>query len=110
MAAVDRVHVAPAVGGYMVALVDVDPLPSRRAARRQHPRAAVAPAGGAGLRRHQRPQLREPGGRQGVSCVPVMAHRMSLTADAIMRGVDVDHVLAEVLDTVDVPRRRSDEE
>jgi MoxR-like ATPase len=109
MAAIDRVHVAPAVGGYMVTLVD---------SVRNHPdvRLGVSTRGLLALQRVARAYAAT-AGRNYVSpedvkdlVKPVMAHRMSLAADAIMRGVETEHVLAEVLDAVDVPRRRSDEE
>ena len=37
---------------------------------------------------------------------PVFAHRMALTAEAELRGVQVDTVLADLVDEVPVPRRR----
>ena len=109
MSAVDRVHVAPAVSGYMVAIAD---------GVRRHPdiRLGVSTRGLLALQRVSR-AFAATNGRSFVSpedvkvlTGPVMAHRVALTADAIMRGVEVDQVLTEVLDTVDVPRRRSDEE
>lgn len=109
MAAVDRVHVAPAVGGYIVALAD---------ATRRHPdvRLGVSTRGILSLQRVARAYAAT-NGRSFVSpedvkalVVPVMAHRVSLTADAVMRGVTVPNVLAEVIDSVDVPRRRSDDD
>jgi MoxR-like ATPase len=108
MATVDAVHVAPAVAGYMVGLAD---------AVRSHPdvRLGVSTRGLLALQRVSRAYAAT-AGRNFVSpedvktlVHPVMAHRVSLTADAIMRGVAIDKVLTEVLDTVDVPRRRSDE-
>ena len=40
------------------------------------------------------------------SIAPVFAHRMALTAEAELRGVQVDTVLADLVDEVPVPRRR----
>ncbi len=109
MAAVDQVHVAPAVGGYIVAVAD---------ATRRHPdvRLGVSTRGILSLQRVARAYAATDG-RSFVSpedvkvlVEPVMAHRVSLTADAVMRGVTVPSVLAEVVDSVDVPRRRSDDD
>lgn len=109
MTAVDEVHVAPAVGGYIVALAD---------ATRHHPdvRLGVSTRGILSLQRVAK-AFAATNGRSFVSpedvkslVVAVMAHRMSLTADAIMRGTTVEQVLAQVLESVDVPRRRSDDE
>jgi len=38
--------------------------------------------------------------------VPVLAHRMALTAEAELRGVRIDNVLADVIDEIPVPRSR----
>ena len=109
MAAVDSVHVAPAVAGYIVALAD---------AVRSHPdvRLGVSTRAILALQRVARAYAAT-AGRSFVSpedvkelVRPVTAHRISLTADALMRGVTVADVLDEVVTGVDVPRRRSDDE
>ena len=108
MSSVDEVHVAPAVGGYMVALGQ---------AVRQHPdiRLGISTRGLLALQRVSKAYAAT-AGRSYVSpedvkelVAPVMGHRISLGADAVMRGVSIDALLDEVLDAVDVPRRRSDE-
>ncbi len=108
MSVVDDVHVAPAVGGYMVALGQ---------AIRQHPdvRLGISTRGLLSLQRVSKAYAATDG-RSFVSpedvkaLVPsVMCHRISLTADAVMRGMAIEQLLVEVLETVDVPRRRSDD-
>ncbi len=106
---VDAIHVAPAVGGYIVALGQ---------AIRSHPdvRLGVSTRGLLSLQRIAKAYAAT-AGRAYVTpedvkelLPPVAAHRVSLTAEAAMRGVEVNTVLDDALDAVEVPRHRSDGE
>jgi MoxR-like ATPase len=109
MSTVDSVHVAPAVAGYIVAIA---------AAARRHPdvRLGVSTRGIISLQRVAR-AFAATDGRSYVTpedvkvlAEPVLAHRISLTAEAAMRGTTAAQVVADVLGSVDVPRQRSADE
>ena len=102
-----RVYVAPELQGYIVDLV---------AATRQHRdlMLGVSPRGALALQRAAR-ALSASVGRSYV--VPddvktlasaVLEHRLVLSSEAMMRGVDPGDVLASILDTVPVPATRSE--
>jgi MoxR-like ATPases len=97
-----RVHVASALREYIVSLVE---------ATRRHPGLALgaSPRGALGLQRAARAWAAA-AGRDFVLpddvkrlAGPVLSHRLVPTADAELRGVDGDDVIAELLASVPVP-------
>jgi MoxR-like ATPase len=102
-AAAAQVHVAPALKQYIVELAD---------ASRRHPDLALgmSPRATLSLLRASRARaLAE--GRAFASpddvkslAQPVLAHRLAASGDARLRGVATGDVLAELVDTVPVPR------
>ncbi len=102
-----RVYVAPELQGYIVDLVE---------ATRHHRdlMLGVSPRGALALQRAAR-ALGASVGRSYVvpddvkALAPaVLEHRLVLSSDAMMRGVDPGDVLASILDTVPVPATRSE--
>ncbi len=100
--ALPRIHVAPPLREYIVALVD---------GTRRHPALALgaSPRGALGLQRAARAWAASTG-RDFVLpddvkrlAGPVLAHRLVPTADAEMRGLDGDAVIAELLASMPVP-------
>jgi MoxR-like ATPase len=105
VAAVGRVHVADAVRRYIVALVD---------ATRRSPdlRVGASPRAGLQLMRAARAAAAL-AGRDHVLpddvqslAVPVLAHRLLLTADATLARRSAERVVTDLLATVPVPRGR----
>ena len=97
-----QVHVAPALREYIVALVD---------ATRRHPGLALgaSPRGALGLQRAARAWAAA-SGRDFVLpddikrlAGPVLSHRLIPTADAELRGLQGENVIAELLAAVPVP-------
>ena len=105
VAAAGRVHVAPALRRYLVDLAE---------ASRRHPDLALgmSPRATLSLLRVSRVRALAAGRAfatpDDVKALvrPVLAHRLSTSGDARLRGVGTDEVLAQLLDTVPVPRAR----
>jgi MoxR-like ATPase len=102
-----RVHVAPELQGYIVDLVE---------ATRHHRdlMLGVSPRGALALQRASR-ALAASVGRSFVVpddvkalATSVLEHRLILSSEALMRGVNPADVLASILDTVPVPAARTD--
>lgn len=102
---VDGIEVAPAINEYIVAIAT---------ATREHPevRIGVSTRGCIALMRVSRAWAAtaertfvSPDDVQDVARA-VCAHRMSLTPEAVMRGVRSDDIVESILDTLAVPRRR----
>ena len=99
------IHVAPSLKGY---IVDV------AAATRAHPQLAlgVSPRAALGLLRAARARAASMGRDYVVPddlkvlALPVLEHRLALTGDAQLRGVNRGDVLLSVLSTVSVPAAR----
>ncbi len=100
--AVSAVHVAPGVREYIVTLVD---------ATRRHPSLALgaSPRGALGLQRAARTWAAA-AGRDFVLpddvkrlAAPVLAHRLVPTADAELRGLGSQELIAELLASVPIP-------
>jgi MoxR-like ATPase len=97
-----RVHVAPAVRAYLVALVR---------ATREHPGIALGASPRATQRLYRAAQaMAAVQGRHFVSpddvkrlAAPVLAHRLSLRGDARLRGQSRTELLQEILDRLPVP-------
>ena len=102
-----RVYVAPELQGYIVDLV---------AATRQHRdlMLGVSPRGALALQRAARAWSASVGRSYVVPddvktlASAVLEHRLVLSSEAMMRGVDPGDVLASILDTVPVPATRSE--
>jgi MoxR-like ATPase len=106
-AVVDKVFVAPAIGEYMISIA---------AKTRNHPdlRLGVSTRGVIALQRISK-AIAATDGRDFVSpedvqmvVEPVLSHRLSLRPEAEMRGVVATELLHELVDSVEVPRRRSE--
>jgi MoxR-like ATPase len=105
VAIVNNIHVASALQGYVVDLAG---------ATRRHPalRLGMSPRSALALQRASR-ALAASEGRDFVipddikaMFVPVVEHRLALSTDALVTGVDLEDVLAEVLRVVPVPTGR----
>jgi MoxR-like ATPase len=99
---VTRIHVDPAVRGYLLALVE---------ATRQEPslRVGISPRGSLSLYRAGQ-ALAAIRGRNFVSpedlkelAKPVFRQRMLLSAEALVRGITADRIIESILDRVPVP-------
>jgi MoxR-like ATPase len=105
VAAATTVHVAPALRRYLVDLAD---------ASRRHPDLALgmSPRATLSLLRVSRARALSAGRAfttpDDVKALvrPVLAHRLTTSGDARLRGVTTEDVLAELIDTVPVPRAR----
>jgi MoxR-like ATPase len=104
---VDKVFVAPAIGEYMIAIATKT---------RDHAdlRLGVSTRGVIALQRIAK-AIAATDGRDFVSpediqliAEPVLSHRLSLTPEAEMRGVVASELLHDIMQTVEVPRRRSE--
>jgi MoxR-like ATPase len=102
-----RIHVSPELQGYIVDLVE---------ATRHHRdlMLGVSPRGALALQRASR-ALAASVGRSyvvpddvKVLATAVLEHRLLLSSEAMMRGVNPADVLASILDTVPVPATRAD--
>jgi MoxR-like ATPase len=102
IAAARTVHVAPAVKGYLVDLAD---------ATRRHPSLSlgVSPRATLALQRVARARAAAQG-RDYVTpddvkalAQPVLAHRLALSPDAQLQGIDAGTVVDDVIGTVPVP-------
>jgi MoxR-like ATPase len=99
------IHVAPSLKGYIVDLA---------AATRAHPQLAlgVSPRAALGLLRAARARAASMGRDYVVPddlkalALPVLEHRLALTGDAQLRGVNRGDLLLAVLSTVSVPSAR----
>jgi len=99
------IHVAPSLKGYIVDLA---------AATRAHPQLAlgVSPRAALGLLRAARARAASMGRDYVVPddlkalALPVLEHRLALTGDAQLRGVNRGDLLLAVLSTVSVPAAR----
>lgn len=107
VAAARTVHVAPALQGYLVDLAD---------ASRRHSAVAIglSPRSTLALQRVSRARAATCG-RNFVQpddikalAHPVLAHRLRLTREAVLRGVQPHDVVAELLDQVPLPTPNSD--
>jgi MoxR-like ATPase len=103
--AASSVHVAPALRRYLVDLAD---------ASRRHPDLGLgmSPRATLSLLRVSRVRALSAGRAfatpDDVKALvrPVLAHRLTTSGDARLRGVSTEDVLAELIDTVPVPRAR----
>jgi MoxR-like ATPase len=102
---VDRIEAAPSVNDYIVRIA---------AATRDHPdlRLGVSTRGSIAVLRTARAwaataerDFVTPDDVQDIAAV-VCSHRIALTPEAELRGVDTSSIIAGVLDEVEVPRRR----
>ena len=106
IAMAQAVHVAPSLKGYIVDLAE---------ATRNHPELAlgVSPRAALGLQRAARARAAASGRDYVVPddlkalAAPVLEHRLALTPEAQMRGVNRRELLAEVLGRVPVPSGRA---
>ena len=106
IAMAQAVHVAPSLKGYIVDLAE---------ATRHHPDLAlgVSPRAARGLQRATRARAAAAGRDYVVPddlkalAAPVLEHRLALTPEAQMRGVNRSELLAEVLGRVPVPSGRA---
>jgi MoxR-like ATPase len=106
IAMAQAVHVAPSLKGYIVDLAE---------ATRNHPELAlgVSPRAAHGLQRAARARAAASGRDYVVPddlkalAAPVLEHRLALTPEAQMRGVNRRELLAEVLGRVPVPSGRA---
>lgn len=104
-AAASRVHLAPALRGYLVDIAH---------ASRRHPGVALglSPRATVQLARATRALAAARGREYGVPddvkalAVPVLAHRLSLRHDAVARGLTPSGAIAEILASVAVPSGR----
>jgi MoxR-like ATPase len=102
-AAAQQVHVAPALKQYLVDLAD---------ASRRHPDLALgmSPRATLSLLRASRARALAAGRAFATPddvkalAQPVLAHRLAASGDARLRGVSTAEVLAELVDTVPIPR------
>ncbi|MEO6628615.1 MAG: MoxR family ATPase [Aquihabitans sp.] len=102
VAAARTVHMAPALQGYLVDLAD---------ASRHHPGIAIgmSPRATLALQRVARARAATRGRAYVVPddikalAEPVLAHRLRLTAEALVRGQHASDIVAELLDRVAVP-------
>jgi MoxR-like ATPase len=102
-----RIHVSPELQGYIVDLVE---------ATRHHRdlRLGVSPRGALGLQRAAR-ALAASVGRSyviaddvKVMATAVLEHRLLMSSEAMMRGVNPADALSQILDSVPVPATRTD--
>ena len=97
-----HVHVAPAIRRYIVDLVEATRRHSDMYLGREPARLDHDPAGRARHGRRRRARLRDPRRREGPRG-PVLAHRVIVTADAVMSGRSPEVILQEILADVAVP-------
>ncbi len=106
VAATHAIHVAPSLRGYVVDVLE---------GTRRHPSVAlgVSPRGGLGLLRAARARAAAIGRPYVVPddikalAAPVIEHRLVLSGDAAMAGVNQSDVLADIISAVPVPTRAS---
>jgi len=102
-----RIHVAPELQGYIVDLVE---------ATRHHRdlMLGVSPRGALALQKASRALAASVGRSYVIAddvkvlATAVLEHRLLLSSEAMMRGVDPADVLTQILDTVPVPATRTD--
>jgi MoxR-like ATPase len=102
-----RIHVAPELQGYIIDLVE---------ATRHHRdlMLGVSPRGALGLQRAARALAASVGRSYVIAddvkvlATAVLEHRLLLSSEAMMRGVNPADVLTQILDSVPVPATRTD--
>ncbi len=101
---VDRLHVAPSLNEYMVAIAN---------ATRNHPdlRLGVSTRGTLAMLRIARAYAATDDRNYVIPddvktvAAPVLTHRMALTSEAELRGVRLDALLADLIESIPVPRQ-----
>lgn len=107
MSVVDNVHVGQGIGEYIVSIAN---------ATRRHPdlRLGASTRAVLSLLRLSRAAAATDGrdfvtpGDVQLMAVPALAHRLALRPEAELRGAETSAILTEVLDAVEVPRRRAE--